>query len=175
MWWLRCTGDGSCTRTSIRPNRRGRTRPGSRRPILIDFDLASTSAEERPGFTHQRDIIGTLPHIAPEQSGRTGWPVDQRTDLYGLGATLYELATGSPPFGYGDDPLQLTHDLLTRTPAPAAEVNPTVPVAFSAIVAHLLEKEPDRRYQSAEGVLHDLRRLRRPRLRCGRHVRDRQA
>ncbi|MDG6108254.1 diguanylate cyclase [Dactylosporangium aurantiacum] len=137
-----------------------RREAGPRRPILIDFDLASTSAEERPGFTHHRDIIGTLPYIAPEQTGRTGWPVDQRADLYGLGSTLYELATGSPPFGHGDDPLRLTHDLLTRTPTPPSEVNPAVPASFSAIVAHLLEKEPDRRYQSAEGVLHDLRQLR---------------
>ncbi|MEU7874679.1 diguanylate cyclase [Dactylosporangium sp. NPDC049140] len=138
-----------------------RSGSGQRRhPVLVDFDLASTSAEERPGFSHLRDVMGTLAYIAPEQTGRTGWPVDQRADLYALGSTLYELATGSPPFGHNDDPLELTHDQLTRVPVPPSQINPKVPAAFSAIVGHLLEKEPDRRYQSAEGVLHDLRRLR---------------
>jgi diguanylate cyclase (GGDEF)-like protein len=133
---------------------------GRRRPVLIDFDLAGTSAEERPGFTHLRDVIGTLPYLAPEQTGRTGWPVDQRADLYGLGSTLYELATGAPPFGHGGDPLELTRDQLTRVPVPCSALNPRVPAAFSAIVGHLLEKEPDRRYQSAEGLLYDLRKVR---------------
>ncbi|HKT01718.1 MAG TPA: diguanylate cyclase [Rugosimonospora sp.] len=131
-------------------------------PMLIDYDLATTFAVERPGFTHHNEIAGTLAYLAPEQTGRTGWSVDQRTDLYGLGATLYEMATGTPPFGDGD-PLQLTHDHLIRVPVPVCEVNPAVPAALSAIIAHLLEKEPDRRYQSAEGVLYDLRRLAEPR------------
>lgn len=56
-----------------------------------------------------------LTYLAPEQTGRTGWPLDHRTDLYSLGATLYELATGRPPFP-GDDPLRLIHAHLTRLP-----------------------------------------------------------
>src|SRR4051794_24628368 len=127
-------------------------------PVLIDFDLATTFALERPGFTHHTDVAGTLAYLAPEQTGRTGWPVDQRADLYAFGATLYELATGSPPFGDGD-PLRLTYDHLTRVPVPPAEINPDVPVMLSQVICRLLEKEPDRRYQTAEGVQHDLRRL----------------
>ncbi|MEN3305379.1 MAG: hypothetical protein V7603_1581 [Micromonosporaceae bacterium] len=126
-----------------------------RRPILIDFDLATTFAEERPGFTHHHKIAGTLAYLAPEQTGRTGRPVDQRADLYALGATLYELATGRPPFGTGD-PLRLTHDHLARVPTAPAELNPDVPQVLSDIILRLLEKEPDRRYQSAEGLAHDL-------------------
>ena len=103
--------------------------------------------------------MGTLAYLAPEQTGRTGRSVDQRADLYALGATLYELATGAPPFGFGD-PLRLTHDHLARVPVPPAQVDPAVPEPFSAIVMHLLEKEPDNRYQTAEGVVHDLERLR---------------
>ncbi|MEN3359041.1 MAG: hypothetical protein V7637_3023 [Mycobacteriales bacterium] len=128
------------------------------RPTLIDFDLATTFAEERPGFTHQNKIVGTLAYLAPEQTGRTGRPVDQRADLYGLGATLYELVTGEPPFGTGD-PLRLTHDHLARVPTPPAEVNSAVPAVLSDIILRLLEKEPDRRYQTAEGLAHDLTRL----------------
>jgi PAS domain S-box-containing protein len=128
---------------------------------LIDFGLAMTAAEERPGFTHLSRITGTLPYLAPEQTGRTGRPVDARADLYGLGATLYELLTDRPPFGFAtDDPLPLIHAHLAQLPAPPSEVNPAVPPLLSAIVMHLLEKEPDQRYQSAEGLLHDLARVR---------------
>ena len=127
-------------------------------PCLVGFGLATSLAEIRPEFTHHTEIVGTLAYLAPEQTGRTGRSVDQRADLYALGATLYELATGGPPFGSGD-PLQLTHDHLARIPTPPAEVNPAVPAALSQIIVHLLEKEPDRRYQSAEGVVHDLEEL----------------
>jgi predicted ATPase len=75
-----------------------------------------------------------------------------------LGATLYELATGAPPFGSGD-PLRLTHDHLARVPVPPAAVDAAVPEPLSEIILHLLEKEPDNRYQTADGVLHDLQRL----------------
>ncbi|WP_433506732.1 AAA family ATPase [Pseudonocardia halophobica] len=128
-------------------------------PSLVDFALATSLAEIRPELTHNTQIVGTLAYLAPEQTGRTGRPVDQRADLYALGATLYELATGEPPFGTGD-PLRLTHDHLARVPAPPAEVNPAVPESLSEIILHLLEKEPDHRYQTADGVVHDLERVR---------------
>ncbi|WP_327002665.1 AAA family ATPase [Dactylosporangium sp. NBC_01737] len=143
-------------------------------PYLGDFDLASSLAELRPRFTHHTEIVGTLPYLAPEQTGRTGRSVDQRADLYALGATLYELATGTPPFGFGD-PLRLTHDHLARVPVPPSQVNRAVPEPLSGIIMHLLEKEPDNRYQTAEGVVHDLERLRdigpraAARLRVGEH------
>ncbi|MFD1533805.1 serine/threonine-protein kinase, partial [Pseudonocardia aurantiaca] len=128
-------------------------------PCLVDFALATSFAEIRPEFTHHTEIVGTLAYLAPEQTGRTGRSVDQRADLYALGATLYELATGGPPFGSGD-PLRLTHDHLARVPVPPAQVNPAVPAPLSEIIMHLLEKEPDNRYQTAEGVIYDLERLR---------------
>jgi diguanylate cyclase (GGDEF)-like protein len=130
----------------------------SHQPTLIDFNLASSFAEERPGFTHPSQVVGTLAYLAPEQTGRTGRAVDQRADLYALGATLYELAAGRPPFDDGD-PLQLICDHLTRVPARPSQLDPRVPEGLSDIVLHLLDKEPDRRYQSAEGLLHDLTRL----------------
>ncbi|OBG28556.1 AAA family ATPase [Mycobacterium sp. 852002-51057_SCH5723018] len=130
-------------------------------PCLVSFRSAMALAEVRPEFTHHTNIVGTLAYLAPEQTGRTGRPVDQRADLYALGATLYELATGEPPFGR-DDPLRLTHDHLARVPAAPSDLNPAVPQQLSSIILHLLEKEPDDRYQSAEGLLYDLQQLRAP-------------
>jgi len=126
-----------------------------RKPLLIDFDLATTFAEQRPSFAHDREIAGTFAYIAPEQTGRTGHSVDQRADLYSLGVTLYELATGRLPFD-SIDPLQLLHDHLARVPQAPAAVDARIPETLSTIILRLLEKEPDKRYQSAEGLLHDL-------------------
>jgi signal transduction histidine kinase len=125
---------------------------------LVDFALATPLGEIRPDFMHHSEIVGTLAYVAPEQTGRTGRSVDQRSDLYALGGTLYELATGAPPFGSADA-LQLTHDHLARVPVAPGEANPAVPAALSDVILHLLEKEPDHRYQSAEGLVRDLERL----------------
>ena len=136
-------------------------------PCLVDFALATSFAEIRPEFTHHAEITGTLAYLAPEATGRTGRPVDQRADLYALGATLYELATGEPPFGTGD-PLRLIHDHLARVPVPAAEANQALPAPLSEMIMHLLEKEPDNRYQTADGLIYDLERLRYSQARRGR-------
>jgi diguanylate cyclase (GGDEF)-like protein len=128
---------------------------GDGAPYLIDFALATMFAAVQPEFVHHNEIVGTVPYLAPELTGRTGRPVDQRADLYAVGATLYELATGAPPFGT-DDPLRIIHDHLTRPPVPPAAVSPSVPTGLSAIIMHLLEKEPDDRYQSADGLVRDL-------------------
>jgi signal transduction histidine kinase len=144
-------------------------------PCLVDFALAASVAEIRPEFTHHSEIGGTLAYLAPEATGRTGRAVDQRADLYALGAMLYQLATGAPPFGSGD-PLRLIHDHLARVPVPPAEVNRAVPGPWSDVIMHLLEKEPDNRYQTADGLVYDLEQLRDARahptaavLRVGEH------
>ncbi len=86
-------------------------------------------------------------------------PVDYRTDLYSLGATLYALATGGPPFT-DSDTLSLIHAHLARTPAPPGERAPWLPPRVAELILTLLAKEPDDRYQSAAGLAHDLHRLR---------------
>ncbi|AEV83986.1 serine/threonine protein kinase [Actinoplanes sp. SE50] len=119
------------------------------RPVLIDYDLALTGPPEP-----DEAPVGTLGFLPPEQTGRTALPIDRRADLYGLGATLYTLATGAPPFPTGD-PLALIHDTLIRIPGP-----PGLPGRLDAILLRLLAKDPDDRYQSAEGLAHDLARFR---------------
>ena len=128
-------------------------------PCLVDFAVAAPLAEAGPEVTGQGEMVGTLAYLAPEATGRTGRAVDARADLYALGAVLYELATGGPPFGAGD-PLRLVRDHLARVPVPPDEVNRSVPAALSQVIMHLLEKDPDHRYQSADGLAHDLERVR---------------
>ncbi len=130
-----------------------------RRAVLIDFNIATCFAEERPGFVHESDIAGTLAYMSPEQTGRTGRAVDPRSDLYALGVTLYEMVVGRKPFET-DDLLEMIHDHLLRAPTPPIEVQPDVPPALSDLIMRLLEKEADRRYQSADGLARDLIQLR---------------
>ncbi len=95
-----------------------------------------------------------LAYAAPEET-EGGRAPDGRADLYALGATAFHLLTGRPPFPERD-PLELRHARLTRVPEPIARLRGDVPEALSAIVAKLLAKQPDERYQSAEGLLADL-------------------
>ncbi|WP_295448978.1 serine/threonine-protein kinase [uncultured Thiodictyon sp.] len=125
---------------------------------IIDFDLATTFAEEHPEFGHSSRSLGTLAYLSPEQTGRMNRPVDYRTDLYSLGATLYALATGVPPFAE-TDPLRLLHAHLARAPQPPHEQASWLPPRLSELMLMLLAKEPDDRYQSAAGLAYDLQQL----------------
>ncbi|WP_310381116.1 GAF domain-containing sensor histidine kinase [Actinoplanes couchii] len=127
---------------------------GDGTPLLIDFDLALRGPDRG---APSDGPIGTLGFLAPEQTGRIGTAVDSRADLYGLGATLYALATGVPPIA-GTDTLALVRDTLVRPPVPPERCRAGLPSRFAAIVMRLLEKDPARRYQSAEGLAHDLAR-----------------
>ena len=114
--------------------------------------MAASFAESRPEFTHHSEIVGTLAYLAPEQTGRTGPDGGSARRPVRAGGDAVRAGHGRPPFGFGD-PLRLTHDHLARVPVSPAHVNPAVPAPLSEIVMRLLEKEPDKRYQSAEGLL----------------------
>ncbi|MEY4765111.1 MAG: hypothetical protein RI907_1784 [Pseudomonadota bacterium] len=122
---------------------------------LTGLAQATTSAQEQPGFTHHSQLTATLAYCAPEQTGRAGLAVDQRADLYALGATLYAAATGHPPF-VSDDPLQLIHQHLSQPAPHLSERAPHWPADWAAVTMKLLAKSPDDRYQSAQGLLIDL-------------------
>lgn len=115
------------------------------RVVLIDFDLAVLAAHHL-AVEPDGQIVGTLGYMAPEQTGRTGRAVDQRSDLYALGATLYEMAVGRPPFEEADA-LQLIHDHLVREPVAPWQVDARVPRGLSDIIVRLLAKAPERRYK----------------------------
>jgi predicted ATPase/signal transduction histidine kinase/tRNA A-37 threonylcarbamoyl transferase component Bud32 len=128
----------------------------SHKATLIDFTMATTLATLTVESTSPSEMEGDLSYISPEQSGRTGRAVDSRADLYSLGATFYELLTGVPPF-QAQDPIEVIHAHLAKRPQPLHERNAAVPRTISEMVLTLLEKEPERRYQTAEGLLADLR------------------
>lgn len=131
--------------------------PETGKTWLIDFGLAvevGEASRTRPA------LEGTPLYLAPEQTGRMNRSVDVRSDLYGLGATFYELLTGRPPF-LGEDALELIHAHLAKTPTPPAELDPEIPPTLSRLVVKLLEKEPEQRYQSAKALAADLAELQR--------------
>jgi len=122
---------------------------------LIDFGLATYSSREYPESASASNLTGTLPYISPEQTGRVNRVVDYRTDLYSLGATLFELFCGTPPFN-SSDPLELIHFQIARTPPALKEVNPNTPHWLSEIINKLLSKQPEQRYQSAHSGYTDI-------------------
>lgn len=125
---------------------------------LIDFGSATYESQNRVPFCHPELLAGTLLYMAPEQTGRKYRPVDYRADYYSFGATLYHLITGRPPFD-DSDPLNLIHCHLTKAPRRADRIGRWVPPAVSTVLAALLAKSPDNRYQSTGALEHDLRQL----------------
>ncbi|WP_438024890.1 AAA family ATPase [Sorangium sp. So ce233] len=123
---------------------------------LTGFGSASLSLREQQN-AGALVPAGTLAYVAPEQTGRMNRSVDARSDLYSFGVTLYQLLTGVLPFST-TGPAELLHGHLAREPRPPHELVPAIPLPISAIVTKLLAKTPEDRYQSARGVLTDLRR-----------------
>lgn len=103
------------------------------------------------------ELEGTLLYLAPEQTGRTNLVLDYRTDFYSLGATAWHLLVGHPPF-VSEDMLELLHAHLAKQPTSPHLLHPDIPPMLSAIVLKLMAKHPDERYQSASGLIFDLRR-----------------
>jgi tetratricopeptide (TPR) repeat protein len=119
-----------------------------RKAKIMDFGLAKIVEEVR---NHTTLVSGTPYYMSPEQT--LGRNVDYRTDLYSLGVTLFELATGRLPFTEGNIPYHHVH-----TPAPdAREANPQVPQLLAEIIARCLRKDPDERYQAAREILAEVR------------------
>jgi WD40 repeat protein len=108
---------------------------------------------ERP-VTERGTILGTLQYMAPEQFD--GLQADERTDIFALGALLYEMVTGKPAFE-GKSRSSLIAAIVDRTPTPISQLQPLTPPAFEHLVMKCLEKEPDERWQSAQDIAQQLR------------------
>src|SRR5438132_1490731 len=124
---------------------------------LMGFGIASRLRRERQAPEPPEVIAGSLPYMAPEQTGRMNRSIDSRSDLYAAGVTLYEMLTGDLPFT-ASDPMEWVHCHIARRPAPPADRRGDVPGVGSAIVLKLLAKTPEERYQTAAGLERDLRR-----------------
>lgn len=125
-----------------------------RRVWLIDFGISTNLNLKQAYVGNPERIEGTLAYVSPEQTGRMNRTLDYRTDLYSFGVTLYEMLAGEVPFG-GTDPMGIVHAHLAQVPVPLCDRNPAVPRVLSDIVARLLAKNADERYQSALGLRHD--------------------
>lgn len=122
---------------------------------IIDLGMATVVPRVQPDVRATAGLRGSLPYISPEQTGRTSRPIDFRTDLYSLGITLFEMLVGAPPFT-SPEPLDLVHEHLAVRPPKVSQRRPRTPRIIDELVAKLLEKDPNDRYRSAAGVLHDL-------------------
>jgi eukaryotic-like serine/threonine-protein kinase len=142
----------------------------SGRAKILDFGLAKIATASRArtgdeetlvnaaGQTTAGVTLGTMPYMSPEQA--LGKPLDTRTDLFSLGVTLYEMATGQMPF-HGDTTGVLFLSIVQESPAPVMQLNPKLPPEIQRIINKCLEKDRELRYQHASDISSDLKRLQR--------------
>ncbi len=139
---------------NIRVNKDGRLK-------ILDFGLAEWTLAEGDAaltvtLTKSQEMTGTLPYMAPEQL--RGKPANFRTDIYSAGVVLYEMATGKRPHTEPSGP-QLVTAILEKAPSPPSSGNRTLSPALEGIILKALDKDPNRRYQSARELRIDLERL----------------
>ncbi len=129
--------------------------PDTQQVKLIDFSIASLLPRETPEIQNPNILEGTLAYLSPEQTGRMNRGIDYRSDFYSLGVSFYQLLTGQLPF-QSQDPMELVHSHLAKQPPSIHSINPAIPPMLSEIVAKLMAKNAEDRYQSALGLKHDL-------------------
>jgi serine/threonine-protein kinase len=122
--------------------------------LLTDFGLAKMRAVGRK-LTRSGIGMGTPDYMSPEQA--QGLPVDGRADLYSLGCTLNEMLTGKVPFE-ADSGMAVVVKHITEPPRPPRQLNPQIPLAVEQVILRSLEKDPAKRYQTAEAMVADLAR-----------------
>ena len=126
----------------------------SGKPHLTDFGLARL-VEAESTVTATLEVLGTPSYMAPEQAAGETTKVSKATDVYGLGAVLYQLLTGQPPFA-GGTTYETIKLLLETEPRPPRQLNSKIDRELSTICLKCLEKDPKRRYSSALGLAEDI-------------------
>ncbi|HSF14114.1 MAG TPA: protein kinase [Vicinamibacteria bacterium] len=123
---------------------------GHESPKLLDFGIAKTLEPDTPALTSTGMVLGTPHYMSAEQA--KGKPADRRSDLYALGIILYEMLVGKVPFDDSSIPAILVKH-LTEPPKPPTTLRAGIPEAVEALVLRCLEKEPEKRFQSAEELI----------------------
>jgi serine/threonine-protein kinase len=129
----------------------GKDDAGGFHPWVVDFGLAQAQGEE--GLTRTGLISGTPAYVSPEQA--QGGELDRRTDVYSLGVVLYELLTESPPFA-GSTAAGTLVRVLQEEPEPPRKRKSSIPADLETVILKCLEKDPERRYDSARALAEDL-------------------
>ena len=129
---------------------------GERRLRIVDFGLARLEGQD--ALTLSGDFVGTPLYMSPEQARRRKIPVDHRTDVYSLGATMYEAICGRPPFR-GKDHNDTLSQIMEHDPRPPRQWHARIPQALETIVLKCLRKDAGDRYGTAEALGQDLRRF----------------
>jgi serine/threonine protein kinase len=125
---------------------------------IADFGLAK-QLDSAESLTHSGAVMGTPGYMAPEQAGGKKKSIGPATDVYALGAILYRLVTGKPPFR-GETALETLMQVVSEDPVPPRRIRPEVPAELEAVCLKCLRKEPGERYASAEMLARDLGRFR---------------
>ncbi|HCF89768.1 MAG TPA: Stk1 family PASTA domain-containing Ser/Thr kinase [Firmicutes bacterium] len=135
----------------IKPQNILLTRDG--RVKVTDFGIAKAISSS--SVTQTGVVMGSVQYFSPEQA--RGIPAGHVSDIYALGCVMYELLTGSVPFK-GDSPIAVALKHIQDNPVPPRQIRPGIPIAVEAIVMKALEKNKERRYQSAQDLANDIRR-----------------
>ena len=133
-------------------------------PKVVDFGIARSPnrVSEKPGYGDQpytlsdNNLLGTPNYMSPEQA--MGRAVDSRTDIYSLGAVMYELLVGRKPFCAQSGSETLLEMIAYKAPPAPHEITPEIPMALSQIVMRAMSKRPEKRYQHAEEMALDIKR-----------------
>jgi formylglycine-generating enzyme required for sulfatase activity/tRNA A-37 threonylcarbamoyl transferase component Bud32 len=126
-------------------------------PVILDFGLAHELDPDGAGLTRTGEVLGTPAYLSPEQLSGKRERIDRRTDVYGLGASLFEALALRKPFS-APTRQALFRTILSEPPPDLRRLNPAVSKDLATVVAVALEKSPDRRYQTALDFAEDLRR-----------------
>ena len=123
---------------------------------VMDFGIARALDDVSATMTATWNVVGTAQYLSPEQA--SGEVADARSDLYSVGCLFYELASGKPPFT-GDTPVAIAYQHVSAQLVPVTEVEATLDPALNNFFSVALAKDPNERYQSANAMLKDLKKL----------------
>ena len=123
---------------------------------VMDFGIARALADSGATLTSTWNIVGTAQYLSPEQA--TGGQADARSDLYSVGCLFYELVSGKPPFS-GETPVAIAYQHVSTPLTPVTEIEPSLDPALNNFFSVSLAKDPADRYQSANAMLKDLKKL----------------